>query len=693
MDITALIKPRSVAVVGASRDIKKIGAQIIHNLVKSGYEGTIYPLNPKAETVQGIKAFSSVTQINSSIDLVIIAIPKQFVLDVINECIEKKVGSIIVISAGFKEVDQEGAKLEREIANKCKKADIPLLGPNCLGIINPMISLNASFTSQMPPQGSVTFISQSGAFGTSSIDWATKHGIGFNLFVSLGNKAQLNETHFLQTVQPGTNVIAMYLEDIANGPQFMTYAAGISRSIPVVLLKPGKSKIAQQAAKSHTGALTGADSVVSTAAEQSGIIRASTSQELFDLIKAFSFLKELKGNKIAIITNAGGPSIMATDTLEQVGLQLAPLSEQTQNSLKQYLPREANVHDPVDLIGDAKADRYDNALSVILKEQNVDGVVVLLTPQSSTEVELTAQHIAKHAKASNKPIIAAFMGGQHIEKGVIILNKHKIPCYEYPEQAVGVFGKVWEYYLVREKLQTTIPNATGSFIQHPIQARMVENALKEGHTNLMQDEVETLLKEAGLHFPEKKVVKNQEEACKFATEIGTPVVMKISSQAIVHKTEAHAVALNLHDEEEIRDAYQRLSHILKKNGNQGTIYIQKQIPKSLELLLGMKRDPVFGPVIVFGSGGIYTEIYRDTSSRIAPLTRNMALEIIKETKISKILEGFRGGEKHDLNHLVHILMGISNLTKAYPQISEIDINPLVLINDIPMALDARVILS
>lgn len=692
MDILPLIKPRSVAVVGASRDIKKIGAQIVQNLIKAGYKGTIYPLNPKAETVQGIKAFASVKDIDGEIDLVVIAIPKQFVSPVVEECIEKRVGSIIVISAGFKEIDEEGAKLERDLANKCKKANIPLLGPNCLGIINPTISLNASFTAQMPPSGDVSFISQSGAFGTASIDWANSHGIGYNLCVSLGNKALLNENHFLQTAQPGTKVIAMYLEDIAQGEQFIDYAAKISKTTPVLLLKPGKSKSAQEAAKSHTGALTGANSVVTTACKQAGIIRTDTSQDLFDLIKAFSFLEELKGNKIAIITNAGGPSIMATDTLEESGLELAPLSEATQNQLKQYLPRESNIHDPIDLIGDAKADRYDNALNIVLKEKNVDACVVLLTPQSSTEIELTAKHIIKHADNSQKPVVAAFIGGTHIEKAVHILNTHRIPCYEYPEQAVHVLGKVWQYYKQRQKLQTTISHTTGTFIPHPIQRNILQSKQAEGKTILLQEEIEDLLKQATIQFPHKKTATKAENAWDHAQEIGLPVVMKISSPDIIHKTESHAVALNLTDEEEITDAFHRLEHVLEKSGGNGHIYVQKQIPKSLELLLGIKRDPIFGPVIVFGSGGIYTEIFKDTASRITPVTRTMALDMINETKIAQILNGFRG-EKHNLDQLLVAIMGLSNLARSYPQIAEIDINPLVLVNDTPIALDARVILT
>jgi acetate---CoA ligase (ADP-forming) len=693
MDILPLIKPRSVAVIGASRDIKKIGAQIMHNLIKTGFEGTLYPINTKAETVQGIKAYASINDIHAEIDLVVIAIPKQFVKDIVKSCIEKKVKSICIISAGFKEVDEEGAHLEHEIAQLCKKASIPLLGPNCLGIINPTIKLNASFTAQMPLNGNITFISQSGAFGTAAIDWANAHTVGFNLFVSLGNKALLNENPFLQTVQAGTKVVAMYLESITNGEQFLDSAAAIGRTTPVILLKPGKSKDAQAAAKSHTGSLTGSDSVVTTACNQAGIIRANDSQELFDLMKAFSFLNELKGNNVAIITNAGGPSIMATDTLEECGLKLAPLSEKTQKTLSQYLPREANIHDPVDLIGDAKADRYDHALGAVLDETNVDACVVLLTPQSSTEVELTAQHIIKHAQASGKPVVASFIGGAHIEKAVHILNTHHIPCYEYPEQAVRTLGKIWQYYKNQEKLQLSLTHTTGTFIGQSSQNLLLSKIQSTNRNFLLQDEIEELLKEASVEFPKKKTVTSADDAWERAQEIGTPVVMKIASPNIIHKTDAHAVALNLRDEDEINDTFGRLQKINEKYGNQGYIYIQKQLPKSVELLIGVKRDQVFGPVIVFGTGGIYTEIYKDTSSRIAPLSRNTALEMINETKVAKILNGYRGEQTYDLTKIVQILVGLANLSRSYPQISEIDINPLIMINDIPTALDARIILE
>jgi acetyltransferase len=694
MDLKAFLRPQSVAVIGASRDPQKVGAQILNNLIRSNFQGKIYPINPKATSVQGLQTYASLSDFNETVDLAIIAIPQPFVLEAVDSCITKKVGSIIIITAGFKETGAEGKSLEQEIANKCKKANIPVLGPNCLGLIIPSINLNASFGTQLPKAGNVSFISQSGAFGTAVIDWAQNNDVGFSLFASLGNKAVLNENHFLQVIDSQTKVQIFYLEDIVEGRKFLELAREVVKKIPILILKPGRTKKAQQAAQSHTGALTGQDDVVTTALDQAGVIRLSNTQELFDLTKAFSLIPELAGNKVAIITNAGGPSIIATDAIETAGLELAPLSQETQGKLAQYLPRESNLHDPVDLIGDAKAERYKNALDHVLKDSNVDACIVLLTPQTSTEVELTAQYIADQAKKTNKPILAAFLGGTHVQKGLKLLSQNNILAYHYPEQAVNVLSRVWEY---KKKQKQAIENpvlTNISFVPNPAHLRLL-NQIKETNRNILkQDEIEELLTECNIKFPSKKIITSAKEAWTQAEQLITPVVMKISSPNILHKSDSGAVVLNLFEQDEVMESFENLSKILKKaNDPTGFIYIQKQIPKGIEILLGVKRDPVFGPVVVVGTGGIFTEVYKDVASGIAPLTKNQAKSILEKTKIFQILSGARGQTKYDIDPVIQAIMRLSNLATSYQQISEIDLNPVTIINNELIALDARVILG
>jgi acetyltransferase len=581
--------------------------------------------------------------------------------------------------------------LKKILPTNLKKANIPLLGPNCLGIIIPAHNLNASFATHMPHDGKVIFISQSGAFGTAAIDWATNNNVGFSHFISLGNKAILSETELLHIADMNTKAIAMYLEEITDGRRFCDTATRVGAQTPIIVLKPGKSKKAQEAAKSHTGSMTGSDEVINTALKQSNVLRVNTSQELFDLIKGFTYVPELKGNKIAIITNAGGPSIMATDALESAGLQLAEISPKAQNELLQYLPREANVHDPIDLIGDAKADRYNHALDVILAQPTIDACIVILTPQTSTEIETTAQYISNHAKNTEKPIIAAFLGGTLVDKGIEILNKNGIASYYFPEQAVYMLSRMWEYQKNKQRAKALPPIHNITHIPNQKVETLIANAKKENRSMLLMEEAEEILADFAIPAPPKEIVTSPEETYQKAIEIGTPVVMKISSPTIIHKTEEGAIVTNLVDEEHIRDTFRQLQ-IIAKRQKQWNIFIQKQLPKGIELILGMKRDPSFGPVLVIGSGGIYTEIYKDTASRIAPLTKKQAEEMLKETKIYKILNGYRSGPQYPTDKIVHTLLSLADIALTYPEIKVIDINPLLVNEDTVFALDARIII-
>lgn len=693
MDLLPLLCPQSIAIIGASRDPSKIGAQILANLIKNNFPGQLIPVNPKGEIIQGHQSIKTIHDYQDTIDLAIIAIPQPLVEQIVDECISKQVKSLIIITAGFKEVGGEGKESEKRIQQKLLNARIPTLGPNCLGLIAPSLKLNASFAAQMPAEGNIFFISQSGAFGTAAIDWAANHHMGFNYFISIGNKAVITENELLHKVPDTTKVVSLYLEEITDGKAFMDQAQRLTTRVPILLLKPGKSEKAALAVKSHTGSLTGSDKVLSIAMGQSGVLRVDTTQQLFDLTKAFSNLPPLKGNRIAVITNAGGPGIITTDALETSGLQLAPISETTQIELSKHLPREANIHDPIDLIGDAKADRYDHALTAVMNEETVDACIVILTPQSSTEIQKTADSILTHVKKTNKPILAAFLGGTLVAEATKTLTINNIPCYTYPEQAVYVLSRMWEYTNKKTRFQTLPPLQNITHLQNPAQNAILQKVKSESRNTLLQDEVENFFKGTAISFPQRAVVTSAKEALTMAEKIGTPVAMKVSSSQIVHKTEQHAVYLNLRDEAQIKEAYTQLAALLKKYPSpSNTIYVQKQIPKGVELLLGLKQDPTFGPVIVVGTGGTYTELYQDTASRIAPLTKNQAEEMLKQTKIYQILAGYRGQKGFKIDFILHAILNLADLGLTYPEIREIDINPLNITENGITALDARILI-
>ncbi len=693
MDLLPLIHPKSIAIIGASRDSDKIGAQILSNLVKSNYKGALIPVNPHGGLIQGIQSFKSIKDYPEAVDLVIIAIPQPIVESIVDECIIKKVKAVVIITAGFKEVSEEGKVLEQQIKEKLSKANIPLLGPNCLGIISTYDNMNASFAAQMPDQGNIMFMSQSGAFGTAAIDWASNHHLGFTEFISLGNKSMLNENDFLKRLSPQTKVIVLYLEEISDGKELMSQSMSITPKIPILLLKPGKSEKAALAVKSHTGSLTGSDKVLNTATTQSGIIRVNTTQDLFDLTKAFSSLPSLMGNRIAVITNAGGPGIITTDALETSGLELAPISAKTQEELSRHLPRQANIHDPIDLIGDAKAERYDFALNAVMNEETVDACIVILTPQSSTEIALTAQSIMSHVQRTKKPILAAFMGGTLIEEATKTLTKNNIPCYTFPEQAVYVLSKMWEYQSKKAAIQNLPPLQQITHIPEIISQNILKKAKSENRLSLSQNEIEDIFKGTGITFPARIEVNSSQDAFTKASQLGFPVVMKISSEKVIHKTDQHGVYLNLLDEKQIKESFTQLTALQKKvQDKSATIYVQKQISLDTEILLGMKRDPTFGPVIVVGTGGIYTELYQDTSSRIAPITRNQAHTMLTETRLYQMLSGYRGKDSINIEPIIQSILNIANISLTYPEIQEIDINPLAVKGSGIIALDARVIL-
>ncbi|MCG3205134.1 MAG: Protein lysine acetyltransferase Pat [Elusimicrobia bacterium] len=708
-DLSRVLSPRSVAVVGASRKEGSVGDAIFRNLLASDFQGVLYPVNPKAPSIGGVKCYPTLSAIQEPIDLAIIIVPNTVVPDVLKECAAAHIPGAVVVSAGFKEIGGKGIELEREIKAIAEEHGIALIGPNCLGFINTdsRVRLNASFAATMPKAGNIAFISQSGALCTAVLDYAKGKGIGFSKFVSMGNKALVNELDFLTALRddPMTDVILMYVEDIADGQEFIRLARHITgetlKPKPIIAIKSGRTPEGAKAASSHTGSLAGSDDIYDAVFLQSGVLRVETVEELFDYAVAFSQQPLPKGNRVAIVTNAGGPGIMATDAAIRHGLELAKLDASTIESLKKELPITANVNNPVDVIGDARHDRYEAAIRAVVKDPNVDGVVVILTPQAMTDIREIGEVVARVAESMkispwlSKPILASFMGIVDVSVGVSILEKAGIPHYIFPEGAVRALSQMHRYqknWLDRPRTEVKI---------YPVQKELVEKIFKrvksEGRTYLPEVEALEVFAAYGLPVLKSKLVKSEEEAIQTAKEFGYPVVLKIASPAIVHKLDAGGVVINIRDAGELTRAYRKMintAHALVGADKVWGAEVQQMADKGVEVFMGSKRDPKFGPVIVFGLGGTFVEVFRDVSFRLAPLREWTTRAIIEKSKAYKILQGYRG-QPADIAKVSECLGRLSQLVVDFPEIKELDINPLIVypLGNGARVLDGRIVLS
>ena len=680
--------PQSVAVIGASRNSAKVGYSILSNIIESGYRGKIYPVNPKAEEVLGYKCYSSVFEIDDDLDLAIIALPARFVNQTITECAEKNLKSAIVISAGFKEIGIEGARLERELISLCNKYKIDLLGPNCLGMINTFTPINASFSSNFPLQGPVGFISQSGALCTGILDWSLEENIGFSRFISLGNKAGLDETDFIMALAEDieTKVILCYVEGIKNGENFLKNVKKATREKPVVIIKSGVSAAGARAVSSHTGTLSGLDQAYETAFKQLGVIRATEMQQLFDLAEAFSKTPLPKGNRVAIITNAGGPGIIATDAADKYGLTLAAFSQETLEGLRTGLPEEAGKHNPIDILGDAKADRFKLALELAAKDENVDIVIVLLTVQAMTEIETTAEVIANIKQQSNKPIVTSFIGGIDAQKGDNKLRASGIANYPFPERAVAVMSQLAKYSAYLKEEERELPEPFSDTNRSKV-GEIFHNVKEDGRKTLLGYEAIAVANAYGILTPPTELARSASEAVEIAHRIsgGGSVVLKVASPQIIHKTDIGAVRLELRSEKEITDAYYQIIENSVRYMPHAKIYgveVQKMNPKGRELIIGMSRDLTFGPMVMFGLGGIFVEVLKDVTFRLAPMSLKDVQEMIFETKAAgTLLRGVRGEPPADINSIIDMILRVSQLVTEFPEILEMDINPLFAYNE------------
>ncbi|MCY2950967.1 MAG: acetate--CoA ligase family protein [Planctomycetota bacterium] len=695
MSFETFLDPKSVAIIGASREKGKVGYEITANMKNAGYQGKIFPVNPKATEIAGLKCYTDLKSIGEVPDLVVIVVPAAYVPAVMRECVAIGVKAVVVITAGFKEVGKEGAELEKEVVRIARSAGIRVIGPNCLGIIIPSAKVNASFGAAMPEAGEIGYISQSGALLAAILDLAMAEGIGFSALFSIGNKADVDELDVIQALgqDPHTKVVAGYLESINDGDGFVREAEQISREKPILLMKSGGTSAGSKAASSHTGSLAGGETVYESAFERAGVIRCDSIKTQFDYAQAFAYQPLPTGASVAVLTNAGGPGIMAADAIERVGLTFAKLSEGTIKKLAEKLPASANMHNPIDVLGDALADRYEFALRVALDDPNVETVLVLLTPQAMTQATETAEAIMKVRKERpGKPILACFLGRAAVQGGVAVLGKGKIPCYDSPESAVRTIKAMVNY--VRWKNRPKRVVKLFSVNRHRVE-RIIDRHLRRGMREIGEMEAKEILEAYGFVTPRGSLATTADQAANVADRLGYPVVLKIWSPDIIHKSDVGGVKVGLTNRQEVRDAFDLMMYRIPQEVPDDTeilgVLVQEMVKKGREVILGVNRDPHFGPLVMFGMGGIFVEVLKDVTFNLAPITADEARQMLVSTKTYQMLKGVRGQEGVDIDAIAEALQRLSQLVTEFPQIMEMDINPLVVgpPGTTPIAVDAR----
>ena len=691
------LSPSSVAVIGATATKEKLGYSLLSNIVNGGYRGRLYAVNPHYKEVLGIDCYPSILDVPEAVDLAVIIVPSATVLQIVEECSKKGVAGAVIISAGFKEIGSQGALLEKKIVGAAK--GMRIIGPNCLGIINTneKVSLNATFAKAMPRRGNIGFVSQSGALGAAILDYAQGRSIGFSKFVSMGNKADATESDLLEVLAGDlrTDVILLYLEDLVDGRRFMKVSSSIAERKPILVIKSGRTPAGARAAQSHTGALAGSEDAYGAIFAQSGTLRVETMEELFRLAAAYSSQPVPKGNRVAIVTNSGGPGILAADTCEHYGLLLPQLEKKTIEELKGKLSPNASLNNPIDLVADAQEERYEDALSAIMKDRNVDALICILTPQLRTNVEGIARTIVRTTKGWTKPILACFIGYFDVTGGRRILDENGIPNYEFPEDAARTLAAVYEYEKFRERPRKPVRKFA---VKTERARKIIEKVKKEGRKYVPELEALHILHAYGFTLPKSSLGKNVEEAKRIARKIGYPVVLKVASPDIIHKFDAGGVELNLRNATELNKAYSRIMQRVKEGNPKAEILgviVEEMVFNGKETILGMKRDPKFGPLLMLGLGGIYVEVLKDVTFRVAPIAEDEAQKMVMSIKAHKLLEGVRGEKPSDVKSLVDAIQRLSQMVIDIPEIQEIDINPLVVFTAGKgcKALDARMSLQ
>jgi acetyltransferase len=671
--------PASVAIVGASRQPGKVGHDVLKNMMSYGYQGQIYPVNPAATEILGIEAYPNLASIAGPVDLAVICVPAAYVIQVVEECAARKIDSIVVITAGFKEVGPEGARLERELKDAINRYGIRMVGPNCVGLIDTASGVNASFAAGMPLKGNIGFFSQSGALCVAILDWSLAEDIGFSKFVSLGNKTDISEIEMLLALSedPETKVILGYLEGINDGLAFMDVAREISKKKPIILIKSGTTASGAKAASSHTGALAGSEAAFQAAFRQSGVIRAHSINDLFNYALAFAYQPLPKGPNIAIITNSGGPGIIAADACDRSNLILASLNKETVDKLRKILPPIASFYNPVDIIGDASAERYRETLAIIQADDQVHAIMVLLTPTAMVDVAETARAVAELAKQSPKPVFASFLGKKRVEEGRKILLREGIPHYNYPEDAIAAMDSMY-----RQRLWVDEPARTHlCYLADRDKVWQIFDRVRDENRNqLIEAEAREVLQAYGFKVPADILARTSREAVAAANSIGYPVVMKISSHQIIHKTDMGGVILGIKTAKEAERAFFEITSRARAKAPHAPILgvmVQEMITGGREVILGLSKDAQFGTLIMFGLGGVYVEVLKDVSFRVAPLAREDAHEMVREIRSFPLLRGVRGEQSADIEAVEEALLIMSQLAQDFPEIVEADVNPLL----------------
>ena len=677
--IETLFNPRSIAVVGASSTKGKLGNDVMRNIIDSGFTGRIYPINPKAGDILGHKAYRSVLDIAGDIDVAVIVIPAKYVLPTVEECGKKGVKALVIITAGFKEIGHEGQEAEKKLIELAEKYDMVIQGPNCLGIINTCAPYNASFSAGTPRKGTIAFASQSGALMTGILDWSLMEKIGFSKFVSLGNKAHLNEADFIKAFgnDPDSTFILLYIESVVDGKKFMDACKEVIPHKPIFVVKSGVSEAGARAASSHTGSLAGSDTAYDVAFRQCGVSRAIDMAALFDVASVFDDMHLPAGNRVAIVTNAGGPGILTTDACEAGGLEIAQLTTETIDHLKANLPPAAAVYNPIDALGTAQPEDYALCTEAALKDDNVDAVLVLLTPQAMTKETETAQVLVDtRKKFPDKPLIAVFMGGNSMVYPRIVLTEGAIPVFDFPERAVHALAELYKYTVNRDKLKD---EAIPKFNPDRDRVKTIIGKVREdGRRVLLGSEAHEIAEAYGIKVARIRLATSSEEAKTHADELGYPVVLKIASPDIVHKSDVGGIKVGLKTAEEVEEAFLQILDNAKKHMPKAIIYgvdVQEMAEKGKELIIGCSRDVQFGPLIMFGAGGIFVNYLKDISFRLAPMTRSDASNLIMETKMGTLLKGVRGEAPSDIEAIEDTILRISQMVTDFEEIVELDINP------------------
>lgn len=699
--LSSIFAPDTVAVVGATDREGSVGRTILWNLMSNPFGGTIFPVNPKRNNVLGIPAYPSIKAIPEPVELAVIVIPATFVPDIIQECVDVGVKSAIVISAGFKEIGPEGIALEKRIL-EIARGKMRIIGPNCLGVMNPHTGLNATFASKMARPGNLGFISQSGAFCTAVLDWSFPEHVGFSAFVSIGSMLDVNWGDLIYYLgdDPNTKSIVIYMESIGDARAFLSAAREVALTKPIILIKAGQTEAAAKAAASHTGSLTGSDDVFNAAFRRCGVLRVNSISEMFDIAEVMAKQPLLpQGPRLTIITNAGGPGVIATDALIADGGELAPISKETIAALNQFLPLHWSHSNPIDILGDAEPERYAKTLEVAIKDENSDGLLVVLSPQAMTDPTETAEQLKEIARGAKKPVIASWMGGDGVTEGETILNKASISTYRYPDAGARLFNFMWKYsYNLQGIYETPVLPSD----RHTPEARVtvtktIKAARKINRTILTEFESKQILEAYGIPIVKTVTAYSEAEAVERASAIGYPVVLKLFSETITHKSDVGGVHLNLKDAEAVEWAYRAIAEsVTKKVGLEHFLGVTVQpmlnLENGYELIIGSSVDPQFGPAILFGLGGQLVEVFKDRALALPPLNTTLARRMMEQTKIYQALKGVRGRAPVDLEELEKLLVRFSYLIVEQPWIKEIDINPLLASSERLIALDARVVL-